>query len=140
MYGLKPAFEELADNLMERSGDKIKIKVNVQANEERLPLNIEQHLFRIVQEACENALRHAGAKTVTLFGTLTSTNASMTIEDDGTGFDVQSDLNNLIANNHFGLAGMVERSHLIDAEINIQSKPSQGTSIQITWKKNPETN
>ena len=133
MYGLKPAIEGLADNLMERSGDKIKIKVDIQASEERVPQNIEQHLFRITQEACENALRHAQAKNIAISGTLTHQRISMIIEDDGTGFDTPQDLSNLIINQHFGLAGMVERTHLIGAEINIQSRLNTGTKIHITW-------
>lgn len=133
MYGLKPAIEELADNLMERSGDKIKIKVDIQASEERVPQNIEQHLFRITQEACENALRHAQAKNIAISGTLTHQRISLIIEDDGTGFDTPQDLSSLIINQHFGLAGMVERTYLIGAEINIQSRLNTGTKIHITW-------
>lgn len=133
MYGLIPAIEELADNLMERSGDKIKIKVDIQASEERIPQNIEQHLFRIVQEACENALRHAQAKNIAISGTLAHQRISMVIEDDGAGFDTPQDLSSLIVNQHFGLAGMVERTHLIGAEINIQSRLNTGTRIRITW-------
>ena len=135
MYGLIPAINELADNLMDRSSDKIKIKVDIQTSQERLPENIEQHLFRIVQEACENAIRHAKAKNIALFGALTPHSINLTIEDDGTGFDTQLELSSLIANNHFGLAGMIERVRLIGADINIHSSTGGGTSIHITWKE-----
>lgn len=138
MYGLIPAIEELADNLMERSGDKIKIKVDMRSGDERLPQNIEQHLFRIVQEACENALRHAQAKNIAISGTLAHQRISMVIEDDGAGFDTPQDLSSLIINQHFGLAGMVERAHLIGAEINIQSRLNSGTKIRLTWADNAE--
>ncbi|RJP54136.1 MAG: hypothetical protein C4586_00340 [Anaerolineaceae bacterium] len=138
MYGLISAIEELADNLMERSGDKIKIKVDMRSGDERLPQNIEQHLFRIVQEACENALRHAQAKNIAISGTLAHQRISMVIEDDGAGFDTPQDLNSLIINQHFGLAGMVERAHLIGAEINLQSRLNTGTKIRLTWADNAE--
>lgn len=138
MYGLIPAIEELADNLMERSGDKIKIKVDMRSGNERLPQNIEQHLFRIVQETCENALRHAHAKNIAISGTLAHQRISMVIEDDGAGFDTPQDLSSLIINQHFGLAGMVERAHLIGAEINIQSRLNTGTKIRLTWADNAE--
>jgi signal transduction histidine kinase len=120
---------------MDRSSDKIKIKVDIQTSQERLPENIEQHLFRIVQEACENAIRHAKAKNIALFGALTPHSINLTIEDDGTGFDTQLELSSLIANNHFGLAGMIERVRLIGADINIHSSTGGGTSIRITWKE-----
>ncbi len=133
MYGLIPAINELADNLMERHSDKIKIKVDIQTSHERLPENIEQHLFRIVQESCENAIRHAKAKNITMFGALAPKSINLTIEDDGTGFDTRLELSSLITNNHFGLAGMIERVHLIGAEINIRSSIGTGTSIHIAW-------
>jgi signal transduction histidine kinase len=60
------------------------------------------------------------------------------IEDDGIGFNIgrHLELDTLLANNHFGLAGIVERARLIGSEINIQSSPNTGTTILVTWKKN----
>ena len=49
------------------------------------------------------------------------------------GFEPQTDLSSLIANNHFGLAGMMERVQLIGAEISIQSNSKTGTKIRIAW-------
>jgi two-component system sensor histidine kinase DegS len=125
---------------MERSGDEIKIKVDIQSEEERLPQNIEQHLFRIVQEACENALKHANARNIRIQGSITPTQVDLNMADNGTGFEMDSnfELGSLLSNNHFGLAGMVERAHLINAQINIQSRINSGTSIQIHWKDNPQ--
>ncbi|MBE0670788.1 MAG: hypothetical protein IH588_09385, partial [Anaerolineales bacterium] len=135
MYGLKPAIIELADNLMQRSGDKVKIAVDLEAGEERVPAHIEQHLFRIAQEACENSLRHAEAKSISIYGSLTPAKVDLNIQDDGKGFDADSklELDNLLANHHFGLSGMIERAFLIGAAINIHSNPSAGTRIHLTW-------
>ncbi len=141
MYGLKPAIIELADNLMERSGDKVKIKADLEASEERIPQHMEQHLFRIVQEACENSLRHSDARTVSIYGTLTSGKVDLNIHDDGKGFDADSklELDNLLANHHFGLSGMIERAFLIDAKIKIHSGPNTGTRVHLTWSNDAET-
>lgn len=135
MYGLKPAIEELADNLMERSNDKVKINVSIEAGGERIPQHLEQHLFRIVQEACENALRHARAATVRISGRLDSNTIRLCVEDDGTGFhlDEQLRLETLLVNNHFGLAGMVERARLIGAEIKIHAGLNTGAKVHVTW-------
>jgi signal transduction histidine kinase len=133
MYGLVPALNELADNLMERSGDKVAIQVNVLEGGGRLPQNMEQHLFRIVQEACGNALRHARAENIQIVGEIDSNIVNLDIVDDGRGFKPQAELGNLIANRHFGLAGMMERARLIGAEINIKSNPDRGTRIHIEW-------
>lgn len=135
MYGLKPAIEELADNLMERVNDQVKIKVDMQIKEERYPPNIEQHLYRIVQEACENALRHSKAKQVTISAKLLTDCISLLVEDDGVGFKMKGriELDDLIAGNHFGLIGIVERAMLIGAQVEITSIPGNGTQVQVIW-------
>jgi signal transduction histidine kinase len=142
IYGLKPAIREFADNLMERSGDKISIKADLEASEERMSEQMELHLYRIVQEACENSLRYANPKNISIYGSLTSSKVDLNIHDDGEGFaaDPSLEMDALLANHHFGLAGMIERAYLIDARINIHSGPNNGTRIQITWKNNVETN
>ena len=136
-YGLKPAIEELADNLVERSKDTIRVDVDLQSNGSRYPEKTELHLFRIVQEACENALRHAQAKGVAISGTLLHQEIDLSLEDDGVGFEAGENLqlDVLIANKHFGLAGMLERAAIIGAQVRIESKHEKGTKIQITWKQ-----
>jgi signal transduction histidine kinase len=58
------------------------------------------------------------------------------VEDDGIGLnrEVSLRLDEMLANKHFGLAGMYERADLIGAEISIHSQPNEGTRIQLTWK------
>ena len=135
-YGLEPAIKELADNLMERSKDTIQVVVDLQSDGNRCPEKIELHLFRIVQEACENALRHAQAKNIRISGVLFSQEIDLSLEDDGIGFDGGENLqiDTLIANKHFGLAGIIERTAIIGAEVRLGSKPEEGTSIQIIWR------
>jgi two-component system sensor histidine kinase DegS len=101
----------------------------------RFPSKVELHLFRIMQEACENALRHAQARNISVSGTLLFREINLTLNDDGVGFDAGENLqlDVLIANKHFGLAGMIERAAIIGAEVQIESKPQEGTRIQITW-------
>ena len=48
--------------------------------------------------------------------------------------DIRLKLNDLLAQKHFGLAGMYERASLIDVELHIVSKANEGTQIHITWK------
>jgi two-component system, NarL family, sensor histidine kinase DegS len=138
MYGLKPAIEGLAENLMERNGDRTKIYVDIQSTEERVPENIERHLYRIVQEGCENALRHSRAERIGIFGTLTPQKIDLIIEDDGAGFDKPIEVHNLVSGSHFGLAGMVERARLINAEINFQSTTDAGVKIYLSWANGTE--
>ena len=139
-YGLKPVIESLSDNITERSKDKLIVHVNIQSTDIRYPSDIEQHLFRIVQEACENAMQHAHAKEIFIFGQLEPAYIDLRIEDDGTGFDSgeELELTHLLASKHFGLAGMVERAELIGADIRIDSTPKNGTIVQVVWRPHPQ--
>ncbi len=93
----------------------------------------ELYIFRIVQEACENALRHGKAGTISISGSMDPQLIDILIEDDGAGFEIgpRLELNNLIPKAHFGLVGMVERARLINAEIHLDSAPGKGTRIRI---------
>ncbi|MEW6402729.1 MAG: ATP-binding protein [Chloroflexota bacterium] len=137
-YGLQFALEELADNLMERSKDAVKVTANVQAKGEcRYPENIERNIYRITQEACENSIRHGQAMHVNILAKLGLGGIWLLIEDDGVGFEMagRSDLDALLAQQHFGLAGMMERAMLINAQMGIDSYPKGGTRIQISWSE-----
>jgi len=138
-YGLKLALEDLAENLAERNENSAQVSSSIQAGEERYSPQIEQHIYRIVQEACENALRHAGAKKLTISGKLDEFSIEIEIEDDGAGFNAGEgfELDDLLANKHFGLAGMMERANLIGAQLNISSTPATGTRVRLMWSRVP---
>jgi signal transduction histidine kinase len=138
-YGLKPAIEELADSLMERSNDAVSITVEIESSDDRYPLETEQHLFRIVQEACENAVRHSHGKKVTVSGLLEADRVELSVVDDGDGFYIGNEnfvLDDLLREKHFGQAGMLERAELIHAEIGLISAPGKGTRVNIRWASN----
>ena len=116
-FGLLPAFEELADHLMEQSRERFIVQVCMEEGDTRYPSSLEAHIFQIVQEACENVLKHARAKTLTISGRLEEREIEVSVADDGLGFELGDglDLEALLANRHFGLAGMAERAQLIGA-------------------------
>jgi signal transduction histidine kinase len=135
--GLKLAFEDLADKLVERNQDTLQVVASIQAEGEcRYPEKVESHLYRIVQEACENTLKHARAKTMKITVWLYPEKAELRVEDDGIGFDTGTNLklDDMLVDRHFGLAGMHERASLIGAEVHIDSKPGQGTRVQVIWE------
>jgi signal transduction histidine kinase len=92
-------------------------------------------LYRIAQEACQNALRYAHAQTIQINATFTPTTIEVAVIDDGVGFVTETNLrlDEMVANKHFGLVNMLERAKLIDAEISIESKPRQGAKVQVRW-------
>lgn len=139
--GLDYALTGLVDEISQRvepSGVSILLKLE-STNARYQPL-VELHLYRIVQQACENALKHGMPKTITIKGRLTPEIIDLTIEDDGKGFDVgpQLDLAKLVAQKHFGLAGIYERAALVEAELRLDSAPTRGTRVYLRWEANQE--
>lgn len=136
MYGLKFALEGLADTLSERHHDQPLVRAEIRMDGmRRYPEIVENYLYRIVQEACENALKYARANSITIAGELLEGEIHLQVTDDGVGFaaEINRPLDEMVANKHFGLAGMYERADLIGAVVRIASKPGQGTQIRAAW-------
>jgi signal transduction histidine kinase len=95
----------------------------------------ELHVYRIVEQACENAVRHAQAASIEVQGRLEPGRIDLTIADDGVGFPAgqQLDLVGLVATKHFGLVSMFERAAVAKAQMEIDSAPQQGARINIQW-------
>jgi signal transduction histidine kinase len=134
-YGLKPALDELAESLTEHDKDGLVFTLDLQSDESRYPTEVEQHLFRIVQEACENSLRHGLARNISITGELLPDKINLTIADNGRGFDTGKgfSLATLLSNKHFGLAGMLERAAMIGGDVKIESSPETGTQVRFHW-------
>jgi signal transduction histidine kinase len=134
-YGLYAALSELVDELSERTGGDPAILSELLPSDARYAAAVEQHLFRIIQQAVENALKHAQAETIYISGRLTPEKVELSVEDDGIGLaaDKQLNLAGLLASKHFGLAGMYERAELIQADLRIESTPGRGTHVAVSW-------
>ena len=135
-YGLRAALDELVDELTLKLGDQPEIVLELPPGECRYPPEVELHLYRIVQQAVRNALKHAQAQRIRIHGKLEEHAVELAVEDDGMGFTAgeQPDLAELLSNQQFGLAGMQERAALINGEVRIQSKPGEGTSVLAKWQ------
>jgi signal transduction histidine kinase len=137
--GLNIALEELADEPEAQIGGKFDIHTHLTVPE---PVNYdnkaELHLYRMVQQASRNALEHAQANSIQIYGTLLRDSLNIHIEDDGIGFPFEGmpDLSTLIANRHFGLANIFERAEIINATVKIDSRPNEGTCVHIFWSPN----
>nr|BBH93901.1 sensor histidine kinase [Thermogemmatispora argillosa] len=90
----------------------------------------EAGLYRIAQEALNNALKHAAAEHITLTLAVRDKVIVLQVQDDGRGFDPEHAQDYTRAG-HFGLAGMSERARLLGAHIRIESLPGAGTSISV---------
>lgn len=89
-----------------------------------LPPAVEVGLYRIAQEALQNALRHAAASRVSLRLESLPDRVRLTVEDDGRGFAIED-----ATASRFGLVGMRERTRLLGGTFYIESSPGAGTRI-----------
>jgi signal transduction histidine kinase len=121
-YGLVPALERLTATVSEQGGPTVDLEA--QLADERLPGEIETALYRIVQEALTNAVKHAEAKSVSIVLTRTRSAVTVVIEDDGKGIQPSRD-----GNEGLGLVGMRERLALLDGRLRIESNPGAGTTV-----------
>jgi signal transduction histidine kinase len=94
-----------------------------------LPAEVEDHLFRIVQEAVNNALRHAQAGHIKVELSQAAGEATLLVSDDGVGFDPER----LGRQRGFGLESMQQRAQLIGARIEWMTRVGQGTQVLLSW-------
>jgi signal transduction histidine kinase len=136
MYGLYPAFETLVDEIAAQGNSQVSIALEIEKTGTRYSPEVELHVYRIVQQACQNALQHAHAKTIRIRGRLDADHLEIYVQDDGIGFLVknQFDLNWLLANRHYGLVGMHERAALIQAQLEFKSQPGQGMMAHLFYR------
>ncbi|MDR1915924.1 MAG: sensor histidine kinase [Synergistaceae bacterium] len=127
--GLGRAITRLAENYRERHG--VNFEVDSTQDEDSFPSVLRSNVFRIVQEAASNALRHGGAKHIKVKYGYTDRDLTLVIEDDGCGFDVDSGKMSAAERGSYGLANMSERVHFVNGTLNIESKIGNGTRITL---------
>ena len=128
--GLVPAIRWFARTNLEGIG----IRVVVKAPSVPLELSpaITTTLFRIVQEAINNIVRHANAGSVTIVLQLNGGIVQLRIEDDGRGFDPGHASRDAVELQRLGLLGIRERAELLGGEIQVESAPEKGTRLQVS--------
>lgn len=100
---------------------------------ERPPDEVELTIFRIVQEAITNALRHSGASAIRIEGRVTAQQIGLAVRDNGTGIDPDSEERALRAG-RLGLASMRRRADSIGADLQVDSTLARGTRITVDWE------
>jgi signal transduction histidine kinase len=117
--------------------------INCQVNmeelvEDNLPPELQVALFRIVQEVTSNIARHAQAANVYIYIKNDERMFTMTIEDDGTGFETGTVFENTLTGRGLGILGMKERAAQVNGTLKICSTPNQGTMVVCTVPLSPE--
>jgi signal transduction histidine kinase len=127
--GLFMAIDWYAKDYLAKRG--LDVKIEVIKPETKLPSYTETMLFRIIQEALTNIVKHAGASKVRVQLQLSDSTAIVEVEDDGKGFDVEVALSRKGVRQNLGLHGMAERATLLGGTFNIRSQPGQGTCLRV---------
>jgi signal transduction histidine kinase len=96
---------------------------------QRLPPPIETAVYRIVQEALNNILKHAAADRVSVILELRNNQLRAIVEDNGKGFDVEAVRFTTVEGHGLGLLGMQERVAALGGNLEIESHPTTGTTL-----------
>ena len=123
-FGLEPALERLVSGFAEQTG--LKVELESRLHDDRLPQEVETVLYRIVQEALTNIVKHANAARVSIVVNQRVGSVGAIVEDDGRGFDPEQDTDGGI-----GLIGMRERVALLDGSMTIESAKGKGTTLVV---------
>ena len=124
--GLEPAVHALVDRARSRGLD-VEVMVDLAYEQGREPdrhtSELEIAQYRILQEALSNASKHGGAQRVVVRIVEAGATVTLSVQDDGQGFELPEQLSSL------GLLGMKERAVLLDGELRIESAPGEGTTV-----------
>jgi signal transduction histidine kinase len=121
--GLASAVRKYAADWSRQNGIKPEVRVQ---GERSLPLDIEQPLFRIMQESLANVARHSKANNVEIGLVYANGEVTLTVTDDGRGFDINR------THSGFGLISMGQRVEPLEGNLTVESTPGKGTSISCT--------
>ena len=123
--GLARALRELAESAAQRAG--LALDLDIQPDLPQQPAEVEQALYRVAQEALENAVSHAHARRLRVALRQAAEALTLEIADDGDGLPVE----HLERERGFGLQGMRERAALVGAELAVESAPDRGTAVRL---------
>ena len=127
-YGLTKAIRNFSASTAERGG--FEVTYNLDKASDMLPDEITHCIYRTVQEALENTLRHANASRVSISLLSSAEMIQLEIEDNGQGFEVSN-----VNNQNLGIRGMRERIEMLGGRFSISSSPETGTIVFVTLER-----
>lgn len=129
-FGLAPAIERFLGEAVVGSNIKLETDLAALANQ-RLPEEVETHLYRVIQEAAANALRHGRPSRISLAIQLRPGGLDAQFEDDGEGFDASDRDVRRGGDQGLGLWSMRERLAALQGALRVESKRGAGTIIKV---------
>jgi signal transduction histidine kinase len=120
-FGLGPALERLCSTVARRSG--LAVRAELGAGLDGLAPDVATAVYRIVQEALGNVVRHAGARTVGVTAAILGDQLVVTVEDDGAGFRPGS--------MGHGIEGMLDRARMVAGRVDLESPAGGGARVRF---------
>ena len=123
---------ELADllrQLAEANAVRSRIQIDLSLEGgEHVPNNLKVPVYRIVQEALNNVIKHSDAQHASVRLVADDQGVRLAVSDDGKGFDPAA-----VTSDHLGLSIMSERARALEGELELETAPGEGTRVLVTW-------
>jgi len=123
---------ELADllrQLVEANAMRSRTQIDlVLEGSERVPRSLKVPVYRIVQEALNNVIKHSDAERASVRLVADEQGVRLAVSDDGRGFDPAT-----VTSDHLGLGIMAERARALEGELELETAPGEGTRVLVTW-------
>lgn len=127
--GLAPAIVWYGEQRLKPMG--VALEFQCDRMDARLPAPLETAFFRITQEALTNVLRHADATRVNVILKVSDGDGQLTVEDNGSGFDMPPGGLKEVQGRGLGLHGIQERVTILGGQLHVRSAPGQGTTLAV---------
>ena len=131
-FGLAAALRSHADRLRDRARD-LEVTLDLADEGPSLSDAVALSLFRVAQEAMNNAVQHGDANQIQVDLRYPDHSVELKVKDNGVGFTPPppDDWHTLADQDHYGLLGMKERAEAIGAELNVDTAPNEGTHVTL---------
>jgi len=127
--GVQPALEALAERMAATGGLRVELDIDLAYEREeeptRLVPEVENAIYRLVQETLTNIAKHALTERAAVTVRESGETVAIEVRDEGVGFDPHG------TSGGFGLIGMRERVELVDGKLSVMSKPGEGTTVSV---------
>lgn len=130
-YGLQAALNVFVQEIGKLTD--IKLVYRTSGETERLPQKTENNIFRIIQEAINNAIKYSEAPVITIDLKQTDNDLMITVKDEGKGFDIKLvEARNMNIDSGRGFFNMYERTEYVNGTLSIVSAPGKGTTVALS--------
>ncbi len=138
-FGLEKAIRSYVHDFHDKHPN-MKLEISLARDHQMLPEDTRLTLFRVLQQALINVVRHSHADAVSIRFSLDAEEARLSIADNGKGFRVPSNWIGFVRDGHYGLAGAAERLNALGGRLLVDSDPGRSTVVTaiVPWNRSAQ--